>query len=591
MNATRRLSIAALIVACTHLVFGAIVRISGSGMGCGNNWPKCYGYWFPPFSRPDLIVEVSHRYLASILTFTVLTMALVAFRNRRVAGIGGPGGVLRSALGAVAAVFAAAILGGVTVKMGNAPWATVAHWLVAMTLLAMVATTAIRAGALGGASSLIQRGSSRAKRSAFAAAVLAIFAVALGGLTAKFPGASVGCTTIPMCGPNPSVEPAGVHIQLTHRTIAVLLVLHLFGIVMMLRKRRATEAPVVIRAAYVALGMVLLQLVVASSMILFHLPPVLRSLHEATGVGIWLSCFVLAYLARRASRLGDGETAALGVPVSNSPPTAPSPISPASVTSASHAIIGATPAVAPLVATAVAESAVFRAREMEAPAVEATFVETIQNDKAGDVLFDSRAVGVDETQAELAPVVVQTLPAAAPIEELEPSSVSIAAAPEVEAHVEPTFAAEHIETTDAHRDEVRVADVSVVEPRIDDTITIDAAGIAPVVEPTFDDAQIADALDAELMDVIETVERESVETAAPAERVPVVEATLEATDIAPTLVAAELIDAPLIAGELDLSDGPIPVDGPQPVVAPAISPLPLRPKHTMAVIIARGADL
>jgi hypothetical protein len=25
----------------------------------------------------------------------------------------------------------------------------------------------------------------------------------------------------------------------------------------------------------------------------------LRSLHEATGVGIWLSCFVLAYLARR----------------------------------------------------------------------------------------------------------------------------------------------------------------------------------------------------------------------------------------------------------------------------------------------------
>jgi len=33
-----------------------------------------------------------------------------------------------------------------------------------------------------------------------------------------------------------------------------------------------------------------------------HLPPVLRSLHEATGVGIWLSCFVLAYLARRTSQ-------------------------------------------------------------------------------------------------------------------------------------------------------------------------------------------------------------------------------------------------------------------------------------------------
>jgi heme A synthase len=303
MKATRRLSVAALVVACLHLVFGAIVRISGSGMGCGDNWPKCYGYWFPPFSRPDLIVEVSHRYLASILTLTVLSMAFVAFRDRRRPGVAGRGGPMRSAFGAVAAVFAAAILGGVTVKMGNAPWATVAHWLVAMTLLAMVATTAIRAGALGGASAVLQRGSAKTARAAFAAAFLAIFAVALGGLTAKYPGAAVGCTTVPMCGSNPDVAPAGVHIQLTHRTLAVLLVLHLIGIVVRLRgERREGEAAVVVRAAQIALGMVLLQLVVASSMILLHLPPVLRSLHEATGVGIWLSCFAFAYLARRAAR-------------------------------------------------------------------------------------------------------------------------------------------------------------------------------------------------------------------------------------------------------------------------------------------------
>lgn len=309
MNATRRFSLAALVVACLHLVFGAIVRISGSGMGCGDHWPKCYGYWFPPFSRPDLIVEVSHRYLASILTLTVLAMAFAAYRHRREALIGGRGGALRSALGAVAAVFAAAILGGVTVKMGNAPWATVAHWLVAMTLLAMVAMTAIRAGALGGGSALVQRGSTKTARAALVAAVLAILAVALGGLTAKYPGAAVGCTTVPLCGPNPDVASGGVHIQLTHRTLAVLLVLHLIGLVVLLHKRRDTEAPVVVRAAQIALGMVVLQLVVASAMILLHLRPVLRSLHEATGVGIWLSCFAFAYLARRASRPEQSEGA------------------------------------------------------------------------------------------------------------------------------------------------------------------------------------------------------------------------------------------------------------------------------------------
>src|SRR6185503_9357748 len=98
---------------------------------------------------------------------------------------------------------------------------------------------------------------------------------------------------------NPLVDASAVWVQMIHRSLAVLLVLHLFGMVMMLRKRRDEEAPIVVRAARIALGMVLLQLVVASAMILLHLPPVLRSLHEATGVGIWLSCFILAYLARR----------------------------------------------------------------------------------------------------------------------------------------------------------------------------------------------------------------------------------------------------------------------------------------------------
>jgi heme A synthase len=174
----------------------------------------------------------------------------------------------------------------------------------------MIATTTIRSGTLGGSAALVQRGSTRAARAAYVAAALAILAVALGGLTAKFPGAAVGCTTVPLCGPNPSVEPSGVHIQLTHRTLAVLLVLHLVGMVMMLRTRRESEAPVVLRAAWIALAMVILQLGVASAMILLHMRPVYRSLHEATGIGIWLSCFALAYLASRVARASESAAAA-----------------------------------------------------------------------------------------------------------------------------------------------------------------------------------------------------------------------------------------------------------------------------------------
>jgi heme A synthase len=90
-----------------------------------------------------------------------------------------------------------------------------------------------------------------------------------------------------------------VHVQLTHRVLAVLVVLHLIGLAIGFRKRR--EAVVVRRATMVAASLGVLQLLVAGAMIGLRLPPVLRSLHEATGVSIWIAAFALAYLARLAS--------------------------------------------------------------------------------------------------------------------------------------------------------------------------------------------------------------------------------------------------------------------------------------------------
>ncbi len=69
-----------------------------------------------------------------------------------------------------------------------------------------------------------------------------------------------------------------------------------------LRARRGDVGPVVRRAAYVVFAFVILQVIIAAAMVLLHLPPVLRSLHEAAGVGVWLSAYTLAYLARIAAR-------------------------------------------------------------------------------------------------------------------------------------------------------------------------------------------------------------------------------------------------------------------------------------------------
>jgi heme A synthase len=220
MSPLRRYSYIAFVVACTHLVFGAIVRISGSGMGCGDHWPKCYGSWFPPLNRPDLIIEVSHRYLASILLLSLIGLLVAAWRRRDEPGVSGPGGVLRSSALAVTLGFSAALLGAMTVKLGNAPFATLAHWTVAMSLVAAVVATVIRAGGLGGAFAREHGVSPGTKRAAFAAAAMALVAVVMGGLTAKFPGAAVACQSFPLCGTNPDVQTSAVHVQMTHRIIA-----------------------------------------------------------------------------------------------------------------------------------------------------------------------------------------------------------------------------------------------------------------------------------------------------------------------------------------------------------------------------------
>lgn len=301
LSALRRFSYVALAVAFTHLVFGAIVRISGSGMGCGDHWPLCYGHLFPPTDRPELVIEWTHRLLASILVLTVIAFALFAWRARRETGVGGPGGVLRATLWAVVAVFAAALLGGLTVKLGNTPYATAAHWVVAMTLFATLAAAAIRAGALGGTAARGEVVSGRAMRAAMAAAALAFLTITLGGLTAKLPDAAIACRGFPLCSRDPLANAQGVYVQATHRVLAFLLLFHLVGVVSGLARRRS-ESRIVARAAYVALGLVLLQLTVAASMVLLRLPPVLRSLHEAVGVSVWLGTFTYAYLARLAAR-------------------------------------------------------------------------------------------------------------------------------------------------------------------------------------------------------------------------------------------------------------------------------------------------
>ncbi|MCC7055372.1 MAG: COX15/CtaA family protein [Gemmatimonadaceae bacterium] len=298
MTLLRRLAGVSLLAALGHVIFGGFVRISGSGMGCGDHWPKCYGYWFPPFDRPDLVIEVMHRYFAATLSTVVAVFLLFAFLRRTSAGVGGRGGVLRAAAGAFAIVIVAATLGAVTVNYRNEWWATLAHKAVAMSLLATLSAAWIRAGGMPSLWAASERlVSSKTVRASTIAAVLALLTVMMGGMVAKWTGAAVACTGFPLCGPD-SLGGGGQHIQLTHRVLAYLTAFHVVFMSVSIMRRR--EHRTITLLAGVAAVVVVLQIVLGAVMVLDGFPIVIRSLHQATGVLLWVSTLTLTYAARQA---------------------------------------------------------------------------------------------------------------------------------------------------------------------------------------------------------------------------------------------------------------------------------------------------
>ncbi|HEV7387179.1 MAG TPA: COX15/CtaA family protein [Gemmatimonadaceae bacterium] len=302
MQLIRRLGYLALLLGFAQVVFGAIVRITGSGLGCGDHWPDCYGAFTPAHNAPTLLVEISHRYGAAALSIAIIALVIVALIKRAEPGIGGRGGTLRPALLALLLVLVAAVFGAITVKMELNAFVVVTHLAIAMSLLAVLTVVVVRAGGLGARS--VPARYSRTVRSGRGAVALTFAALVFGALTANTPGAAAACQGFPWCR-TISVHGAPLWIQITHRVIALLLLGHLIGIVAGVRRRAETRAVSI--AATTALGVVLLQVLVAAAMVELQLPAGLRSVHQALGTALWIAVVALTALATGSAAMTEIE--------------------------------------------------------------------------------------------------------------------------------------------------------------------------------------------------------------------------------------------------------------------------------------------
>jgi heme A synthase len=276
---TRRFSRLAWSAAtCTYLliILGAIVRITGSGMGCGDDWPLCKGRLLPPLEL-HAIIEFAHRQLGVLVSVLVVALAAYAWMLRSRSGTDDAPD--RSAFVALGLLGFQVAIGAVTVKLRLPPWTVVLHLGTAMLVLATLLVSAKRTGPP------CPPGLRPGSVPGLAALGLGFLTVLLGALTANL-GAASACLGFPLC--NGQLVPVGDYLQYVHWTHRVL-AYTLFGYVVWWAVHTKRHG------AWYVVALIAVQVTIAGAMVLLTLPEALRAAHVAVGTAIW-AALVLAVL-------------------------------------------------------------------------------------------------------------------------------------------------------------------------------------------------------------------------------------------------------------------------------------------------------
>jgi protoheme IX farnesyltransferase len=278
---------AALITALITL--GGVVRITGSGLGCGDHWPRCNGVWFPHLDLPTLI-EIGHRWVAALVLVAVTSLAFVAWRRHR-----NDDQLRKPATLALVLLIIQILLGPVIVKLDLPPSVIVIHLLNAMLLLGVVVVAALRSGPTTG-TPVTNRHPDHGLIHGIAG--FGFLVILLGGLVANL-NAGLLCLGVPFCQGTLAPPPTGLGaLHWTHRALAysfAALALYLY-----LRLRRAGSR--LQRPALIVLVAIAAQIGVGMAMVLSLLPTGLRALHLFTGTLVWIA---LTNLVFRSSRIAD----------------------------------------------------------------------------------------------------------------------------------------------------------------------------------------------------------------------------------------------------------------------------------------------
>lgn len=282
----RGVYIANLVVQSGIILTGAVVRITGSGLGCPT-WPQCAEGSYIPTERQ---AESWHKYIEfgnRLLTFVLAVAAIAAIvaalvdRSRRRRQGLPPRRILTvMAFVPLVGTVAQAVLGGITVLTGLHPLTVSAHFLVSIALVAVCVALVVRSGEPGD-QPVRWLVSMPIRLLTWGLVAATAVVVILGVITTG-------------SGPHSGDADVEVRFGFDPRTVAWLhadsVLLFLGLTVGLLVAAHVASAPrLVTKRVLILLGIALVQGVLGYSQYFTGLPELLVSLHVLGAIGVWIA--------------------------------------------------------------------------------------------------------------------------------------------------------------------------------------------------------------------------------------------------------------------------------------------------------------
>jgi heme A synthase len=301
-----RLAWGVLVYTVGVVLFGAVVRITGSGAGCGQHWPTCQGEIVHLPRTVATTIELSHRLTSGLSLLLVLALAVVAFLRfpaghvvRRFAGAAVVFMIVESLVGA------ALVLLRLVGENGSAARAAVmaVHLVNTCLLTGCIALTGWSANHPAPKRWLP---SCRLDWALVGSLVAALGVSVTGAVTA------LGDTLYPVKASSSVAARLATDQSSTASLIERLRAVHplvafasaVLFVVVAWQTREIRPRPAVVRSAALVIGLVFAQVSAGVTNILLSAPGWMQVIHLAIATALWLS-LVIFYATAMAGRRGE----------------------------------------------------------------------------------------------------------------------------------------------------------------------------------------------------------------------------------------------------------------------------------------------